>query len=214
MSEYRDAYLKVREILADELKEKYNFIPIHNTSRCLMLKNEIATIHITFDTPDGDDIHITDSKTPDLNDSFMGLVIRKYPDLDDMKRKYDDDCVAIMVVHYAGHPVPMDELMPWAKEMNLKVIEDCAHTTGSLYKGKSLGTWGDIGCYSFEEKKLMTTGDGGMIVSNNPDLTGEELREFCRNELTAYKVPKFVEFRAELPKSNVGKILRRELRDQ
>jgi long-chain acyl-CoA synthetase len=53
-----------------------------------------------------------------------------------------------------------------------------------------------------------------FVVSNNPDLTGEELREFCRNELTAYKVPKFVEFRAELPKSNVGKILRRELRDQ
>ena len=45
-----------------------------------------------------------------------------------------------------------------------------AHTTGALYKEKPLGTWGDIGCYSFEEKKLMTTGDGGMIVSNNPEL--------------------------------------------
>ena len=91
-------------------------------------------------------------------------------DLDDMKRKFDEDCVAVMPVHFAGHPVPMDELMPWAKEKGLKVIEDCAHTTGSLYKGKRLGTWGDIGCYSFEEKKLMTTGDGGMMVSNNPDL--------------------------------------------
>lgn len=91
-------------------------------------------------------------------------------DLDDMKRKYDDDCVAVMPVHFAGHPVPMDELMPWARERNLKVIEDCAHTTGSLYKGKPLGTWGDFGCYSFEEKKLMTTGDGGMIVSNDLEL--------------------------------------------
>lgn len=91
-------------------------------------------------------------------------------DLEDMKRKYDDQCVAIMPVHYAGHPVPMDELIPWAREKKLKVIEDCAHTTGALYKGKPLGTWGDFGCYSFEEKKLMTTGDGGMIVSNDINL--------------------------------------------
>jgi len=91
-------------------------------------------------------------------------------DLEDMKRKYDEDVVAVMPVHYAGHPVPMDELMSWAKEKGLKVIEDCAHTAGAQYKGKPLGTWGDIGCFSFEEKKLMTTGDGGMIVSNHSEL--------------------------------------------
>jgi perosamine synthetase len=90
--------------------------------------------------------------------------------IEDMKQKYDKDVVAVMPVHYAGHPVPMDKLMPWAKEKGLKVIEDCAHTSGALYKGKSLGTWGDVGCYSFEEKKLMTTGDGGMMVTNQPEL--------------------------------------------
>lgn len=90
--------------------------------------------------------------------------------LEDMKKKYDKDVVAVIPVHYAGHPVPMDELMPWARENNLRVIEDCAHTAGANYKGKILGTWGDIGCYSFEEKKLMTTGDGGMMVTNTPDL--------------------------------------------
>ena len=89
---------------------------------------------------------------------------------EDMKQKYDKDCVAIMPVHYAGHPVPMDLLIPWAKEKGLKVIEDCAHAAGGVYKGKMLGTWGDIGCYSFEEKKCMTTGDGGMMVTNDPEL--------------------------------------------
>lgn len=89
-------------------------------------------------------------------------------DFDDMVRKYDEDVVAVMPVHYTGHPFPIDKLMPWAKERNLKVIEDCAHTAGGYYKGKMLGTWGDIGCYSFEEKKLMTTGDGGMMVTNDP----------------------------------------------
>lgn len=90
--------------------------------------------------------------------------------LEDLEKKYDKECVAVMPVHYAGHPVPMEKLLPWAKARGLKVIEDCAHTAGGLYKGKMLGTWGDIGCFSFEEKKLMTTGDGGMICSNDPDL--------------------------------------------
>lgn len=90
--------------------------------------------------------------------------------LEDLDRKYDKDCVAVVPVHYCGHPVPMEKLIPWAKERNLIVIEDCAHTSGSIYKSKPLGTWGDIGCYSFEEKKLMTTGDGGMMVTNQPHL--------------------------------------------
>ncbi|HAF30842.1 MAG TPA: UDP-4-amino-4-deoxy-L-arabinose-oxoglutarate aminotransferase [Bacteroidales bacterium] len=89
---------------------------------------------------------------------------------EDLDRKYDKDCVAVMPVHYAGHPVQMELLMPWAQERGLKVIEDCAHTAGANYKAKMLGTWGDIGCYSFEEKKLMTTGDGGMMVTNDPEL--------------------------------------------
>ena len=91
-------------------------------------------------------------------------------DLDDLDRKYDRDCVAVIPVHYAGHPVPMDKLVPWARERGLKVIEDCAHTTGSYYEGQRLGRWGDISCFSFEEKKLMTTGDGGMICSDDVDL--------------------------------------------
>lgn len=53
-----------------------------------------------------------------------------------------------------------------------------------------------------------------IVVTNNKDLDAGDLRRFCREHLTAYKVPKHVEFRDELPKSNVGKILRRELRDQ
>lgn len=89
--------------------------------------------------------------------------------LEDLDKKYDKECVAVIPVHYAGHPVPMEKLMPWSTERNLKVIEDCAHTAGADYKGTTLGLWGDIGCFSFEEKKLMTTGDGGMIVSNHPE---------------------------------------------
>jgi perosamine synthetase len=90
--------------------------------------------------------------------------------LEDLEKKYDKDCVAVIPVHYAGHPVPMDKLVPWARYKGLKIVEDCAHTAGGVYKGKTLGTWGDIGCFSFEEKKCMTTGDGGMMVTNDPEL--------------------------------------------
>ncbi|GIO38792.1 spore coat protein [Paenibacillus antibioticophila] len=100
----------------------------------------------------------------DVDEATLGI------SLEDLDRKCDNDCVAVMPVHFGGHPVPMDELVAWAKSRGLKVIEDCAHTAGGKYKGKSLGTWGDIGCYSFEEKKCMTTGDGGMISFDDPEL--------------------------------------------
>lgn len=96
---------------------------------------------------------------------------------DDLERKVTKDCVAVMPVHMGGHPVPMERLMEFAKIHHLAVIEDCAHCAGGIYKGKRLGTWGDIGCYSFEEKKCMTTGDGGMLSSDNVDLL-EPLRAY------------------------------------
>jgi len=91
-------------------------------------------------------------------------------DLDDAERKCDSDCVAVMPVHYAGHPVDMERLLSWARARGLKVVEDCAHTAGGMYGDRMLGRWGDIGCFSFEEKKLITTGDGGMMVTDDPDL--------------------------------------------
>ena len=90
--------------------------------------------------------------------------------LSDLKKKCTKECVAVMPVHFGGHPAQMDSIVEFAKENSLKVIEDCAHVAGSSYKGKKLGTWGDFGCFSFEEKKLMTTGDGGMLCSNDVSL--------------------------------------------
>ena len=90
--------------------------------------------------------------------------------VDDLKKKYTKDCVAIMPVHFGGHPCEMDEIMKFANQKKCVVIEDCAETCGGFYKGKKIGTWGHFGCFSFEEKKMMTTGDGGMIVTNNSSM--------------------------------------------
>jgi perosamine synthetase len=97
--------------------------------------------------------------------------------MEDLERKVDSKCVAVIPVHLGGHPVPMERLMAIAKHHRLAVIEDCAHCAGGLYKGRKLGTWGDIGCFSFEEKKCMTTGDGGMLSSAHVDLI-EPLRAY------------------------------------
>jgi perosamine synthetase len=89
---------------------------------------------------------------------------------EDLQKKYTKDCVAVIPVHVGGHPCEMEKIIPWAKKKRLLVIEDCAHTAGGIYRGKMLGTWGDISCFSFEEKKMLTTGDGGMICTNNKSL--------------------------------------------
>ncbi len=77
---------------------------------------------------------------------------------------------AIMPVHIYGYPVEMDELNRIAKKHNLYVIEDATEALGTTYKGKLAGTLGDIGCFSFNGNKLITTGAGGMLITNNEDI--------------------------------------------
>ncbi|HEY5524435.1 MAG TPA: DegT/DnrJ/EryC1/StrS family aminotransferase, partial [Clostridium sp.] len=67
------------------------------------------------------------------------------------------------------HPVDMDKVLELAKKYNLYVIEDATEALGSEYKGKKVGTLGDIGCFSFNGNKLITTGAGGMLVTNNEE---------------------------------------------
>lgn len=74
---------------------------------------------------------------------------------------------AILPVHIYGHPADMDKIMEIAKKYNLYVIEDSTESLGSLYNGKATGTIGHIGCYSFNGNKLITTGAGGMLVTND-----------------------------------------------
>lgn len=77
---------------------------------------------------------------------------------------------AIIVVHMAGFPAKMDEIMGIANRYNLRVIEDACHGPLSEYKGKKLGTIGDIGCFSFFSNKNISTGEGGMLITNNEEM--------------------------------------------
>lgn len=78
---------------------------------------------------------------------------------------------AIVCVHLAGWPCEMDDIMSLAAAHNLKVVEDCAQAHGAKYKGRSVGAIGDIGCWSFCQDKIMTTGgEGGMVTTNSEAL--------------------------------------------
>ena len=78
---------------------------------------------------------------------------------------------AIICVHLAGWPCDMDEIMSIANEFDLRVIEDCAQAHGAKYKGKPVGSIGNIGCWSFCQDKIMTTGgEGGMVTTNDEAL--------------------------------------------
>lgn len=74
---------------------------------------------------------------------------------------------AIVVVHIYGHPADMDPILEIAKKYNLYVIEDAAEAHGALYKGRKAGSLGDIGCFSFYYNKIVTTGEGGMVITSN-----------------------------------------------
>ena len=77
---------------------------------------------------------------------------------------------AIIAVHLFGCPAKMDEIMEIAKKHHLYVVEDCACAIGTTYKGKKVGTIGDIGCFSFHPRKAITTGEGGMCSTNDEAL--------------------------------------------
>ena len=76
---------------------------------------------------------------------------------------------AIMPVHILGHPVDMDPILEQAQKYNLPVIEDATESLGAKYKGRHAGTLGDIACFSFNGNKIITTGGGGMIVTDNEE---------------------------------------------
>lgn len=94
---------------------------------------------------------------------------------------------AIIPVHLFGHPVDMDALMALANKHSLIVIEDCAESHGATCRGRMTGSFGDMGCFSFYANKVITTGEGGMVVTNNKALA-DRLR-LLRN--LAFITPRF-----------------------
>ena len=91
-------------------------------------------------------------------------------DPEDIKRKITDKTKAIIPVHFTGQPCEMDEIRKIAEEYNLIIIEDAAHALGADYKGRKIGSLSDMTTFSFHPVKHITTGEGGMITTNDAKL--------------------------------------------
>ncbi len=91
---------------------------------------------------------------------------------------------AIIVMHYGGYACDMPSIMAFAKQHGLAVIEDAAHAAGAALEGRGLGSWGQVGCYSFFSNKNMATGEGGMLVTDDDEIA-DKLRNLRSHGMTA-----------------------------
>lgn len=101
--------------------------------------------------------------------------------VNEIEAKITPKTKAIMIVHLYGLPVQVDQILSIAKKYNLKVIEDAAEMHGQMYNGKPCGSFGDISTFSFYPNKHITTGEGGMLVTNDENLAErcKMLRNLC-----------------------------------
>lgn len=88
----------------------------------------------------------------------------------DVKRKITPRTKAIIPIHYAGHPAEMSELLEIAEKYGLYIIEDAAEALGAIYKGKMAGSMGHISILAFSPNKIITTGEGGMVLTSDPEI--------------------------------------------
>ena len=124
----------------------------------------------------------------------------------DIEHRIGPKTKAILVVHYLGHPTDMDPIMEIARKHGLKVIEDVSHAQGGMYKGKMLGTIGDVGAMSLMSGKSFAIGEGGMLITDDKDIldhavslghyeifnstygiTAEDLQPYLRLPMGGYK---------------------------
>lgn len=158
------------------------FAKMYGVGYCVATSSGTAALHVALGTlgvTAGDEV-IT-SPITDMG-SIIGILFQNaipvFADLDphtynmdpkSIEAKITDKTKAILVVHLAGNAADMDPIMEIARKHNVKVIEDCAQSYMSYYKGRLVGTIGDIGCFSLNDFKHISAGDGGMCIMNNKD---------------------------------------------
>ena len=94
-------------------------------------------------------------------------------DMADFEAKLDDSIQAVLISHMRGHTSDMDAIMALCDARGLPVIEDAAHSLGTLWNGRNIGTIGKVGCFSFQSYKLINAGEGGIMVTDDADLIAQ-----------------------------------------
>jgi len=127
--------------------------------------DEVITVPFTFTSTVNVILH--QQAKPVFVDIEMGTYTI---DVNQIEEKITEKTKAIIPVHYAGHPAEMDRIMKIAKQYELSVIEDAAHAIGAEYKGRKIGTIGDVTCFSFYATKNLATGEGGMVTTDAKEI--------------------------------------------
>lgn len=91
-------------------------------------------------------------------------------DMDDFKAKLTDDIGAVLISHMRGHTSDMDAILTLCKAHDVPLIEDAAHSLGTVWDGQNIGTIGKIGCFSFQSYKLLNAGEGGILITDDDDI--------------------------------------------
>jgi dTDP-4-amino-4,6-dideoxygalactose transaminase len=100
----------------------------------------------------------------------MTSVDRPGIDVEQIDRAWTSRVTAVIAMHYGGYPCEIDAIREYCRDHHLSLIEDACHGVGAWYKGRALGTWGDMGCFSFFSNKNMAAGEGGMVVTNDDEI--------------------------------------------
>ncbi len=176
----RRGWLSGTPPIVEEFEEA--FAKYHNVKYALAVNNGTAAIHAALfavGVGPGDEV-ITPSYTwhcgvtPILACHGIPVFCEIDPktlcaDPDDIERKITSRTKAIIVTHIWGVPAEMDRIMEIAEDHGLAVIEDASHAHGSIYKGRKVGTIGDIGCFSLQASKAMAAGEGGILITDNEE---------------------------------------------
>lgn len=167
---------------------------MYGVKYCVAASSGTASIHVALGTVGvtaGDEVitsPITDMGT--LIGILYQNAIPVFADLDlhtynldpqSIENKITDKTKAILVVHLAGNPSDMDAIINISKKHSIKVIEDCAQSYMCYYRGRLAGTIGDIGCFSLNDYKHISTGDGGMCLLNDDQMYEKALRFADKN---------------------------------
>ena len=159
------------------------FKDYYHVKHALTVNSATAGLHAAvaaINVNPGDEIIVTPySMSASATAIVMHNAIPVFVDIDEntfnispkeIERAITPETKAIIVVHLFGYPADMDEIMKIAREHSLKVIEDAAQAPGCTYKGRYAGTIGHVGVYSFNQNKTITTGEGGLVVTNDDEL--------------------------------------------
>ncbi len=217
-----DEYSKVKEVLdsgwvsqGPMVKEfEENVADYLSVKYAIAVTNCTAALHLallSIGIKKGDEVLVADFTFPATGHSvlycgarpvFVDVKLNTYNiDAELIEEKITDKTKAIIPVHTFGQPAEMDKIIKIARNHNLKVIEDAACAFGAKYNNKYAGTIGDVGCFSFHARKGITTGEGGMAVTNDEKLA-EKMRHLSvfgmtsaweREKSSKFIVPEFTE---------------------